>query len=95
MGYGGVLGGIGIGVGAVLGVGLALHVADIAIFLEQFFGARLFDTSVYYIGRLPSDLQWLDVIVTLSVAAVLTLVATLYPAYRAATLHPMEVLHDV
>ena len=95
MGYGGVLGGIGIGVGAILGVGLALHVADIAIFLEHFFGARLFDPSVYYIGRLPSELQWLDVVVTLSVAAFLTLVATLYPAYRAATLHPMQVLHDV
>jgi lipoprotein-releasing system permease protein len=95
IGYGAVLGGIGIAIGAVLGVGLALHVADIAIFLEQFFGARLFDPSVYYIGRLPSELQWLDVVVTLSVAAVLTLVATLYPAYRAATLHPMEVLHDV
>ena len=79
MGYGGVLGGIGIGVGAILGVGLALHVADIAIFLEHFFGARLFDPSVYYIGRLPSELQWLDVVVTLSVAAFLTLVATLYP----------------
>ena len=91
-----MLGGIGIGVGAILGVGLALHVADIAIFLEHFFRRSIYSIpSVYYIGRLPSELQWLDVVVTLSVAVFLTLVATLYPAYRAATLHPMEVLHDV
>ncbi|MEL0087436.1 MAG: FtsX-like permease family protein, partial [Halieaceae bacterium] len=94
LGYGLVLGGIGIAIGTGLGVLLAFNISEIAIILEQLSGSRLFDPSVYYIGRLPSELQWLDVTLTVLVALALTLLATLYPALRAASIRPIEVLQD-
>ena len=94
LGYGLVLGGIGIAIGTGLGVLLAFNISEIAIILEQLSGSRLFDPSVYYIGRLPSELQWLDVTFTVLVALALTLLATFYPALRAASIRPIEVLQD-
>ncbi|NBT30881.1 MAG: FtsX-like permease family protein, partial [Rhodobacteraceae bacterium] len=61
LGYGLVLGGIGIAIGTGVGVLLAFNISEFAIIFEQLSGNRLFDPSVYYIGRLPSELQWLDV----------------------------------
>ena len=48
--------------------------------------------DVYYISEVPSDLHWHDVFVMTSVAMVLSLLATLYPAWRAARTHPAEAL---
>ena len=95
LGYGLVLGGIGIAAGTGVGVLLATNISEIALVLEQLSGSRLFDPSIYYIGRLPSELQWLDVIFTSLVALLLTLAATVYPALRAASIRPIEVLQDV
>ena len=95
LGYGLLLGGIGIAAGAGVGVLLATNISEIALALEQLSGSRLFDPSIYYIGRLPSELQWLDVIFTILVALLLTLAATVYPALRAASIRPIEVLQDV
>ena len=95
LGYGLLLGGIGIAAGAGVGVLLATNISEIALVLEQLSGSRLFDPSIYYIGRLPSELHWLDVIFTILVALLLTLVATVYPALRAASIRPIEVLQDV
>ena len=95
LGYGLLLGGIGIAAGAGVGVLLATNISEIALALEQLSGSRLFDPSIYYIGRLPSELQWPDVIFTILVALLLTLVATVYPALRAASIRPIEVLQDV
>lgn len=95
LGYGLLLGGIGIAAGAGVGVLLATNISEIALALEQLSGSRLFDPSIYYIGRLPSELQWLDVIFTIVVALLLTLAATVYPALRAASIRPIEVLQDV
>ena len=95
LGYGLLLGGIGIAAGTGVGVLLATNISEIALVLEQLSGSRLFDPSIYYIGRLPSELQWLDVIFTILVALLLTLAATVYPALRAASIRPIEVLQDV
>ena len=73
---------------------LSLSVAELSMWLERTLGWVLFDPSVYYIGRLPSELQWLDVTLTVLVALALTLLATLYPALRAASIRPIEVLQD-
>ena len=52
----------------------------------------LFDPSVYFITRLPSVLHWQDVAWTSGIALLLSLLATLYPAWRAANIQPAEVL---
>lgn len=86
------LGGFGIVLGALLGVFLSLNVADIVLFFERLSGARLFDPSVYFIARLPADLQRSDVLFVVVAAVLLSVAAAVYPAWRASRIAPAEVL---
>jgi lipoprotein-releasing system permease protein len=83
---------VGISVGCLVGVLLALNISDITVFLENLFGVRLFDPSIYFISELPSVLQWTDVLAVVLASLLLSLLATLYPARRAASIPPAEVL---
>jgi lipoprotein-releasing system permease protein len=83
---------VGISTGAVTGVLLATHIAGITAFMENLFGVKLFDPSVYFISELPADLQWSDVSGVVLASLLLSLLATLYPAWRAAGIAPAEVL---
>lgn len=83
---------LGIGVGALLGVLLALNVSELAALLESLTGRYLFDPNVYFISTLPSELYAVDVLVVVLAALLLSLLATLYPAWRAAAIAPAEVL---
>jgi lipoprotein-releasing system permease protein len=74
------------------GVSLALNVETIVPAIESFFNVQFLSKEVYYISEVPSDLHWHDVLVMTSVAMVLSLLATLYPAWRAARTHPAEAL---
>ncbi|HEY7378206.1 MAG TPA: lipoprotein-releasing ABC transporter permease subunit [Steroidobacteraceae bacterium] len=87
-----VIGWVGTALGLLLGVLLALNVGTIAPWLEHTFGFHIMDPDVYYITQIPSDLQATDVVVIGSVALVLTVLATLYPARRAAQTEPAEAL---
>ena len=90
--HGLVLAAVGISLGALIGVLLALNIADLTAFVERSLGMKLFDPSVYFISELPSDLQWPDVALVVGASLVLSLIATLYPAWRAASIAPAEVL---
>jgi len=83
---------VGIGAGCIAGVLLATHISDITVFFESMLGVKLFDPSVYFISELPSDLQWGDVVAVVGASLSLSLLATLYPAWRAASIAPAEVL---
>ena len=83
---------VGISGGALLGVLLATYIAPITAFGEQVLGVKLFDPSVYFISELPARLQWSDVSAVVLAALSLSLLATLYPAWRAARVAPAEVL---
>jgi len=48
--------------------------------------------DVYYISDLPSDLVWSDVITIVSVSFILSLLATIYPSYKASRINPAEAL---
>ncbi len=87
-----VIGWIGALAGIALGVLLALNAGDIVHALEGWFGFELFDPAVYYISRIPSELRASDVVLVSATAFVLTLLATLYPARRAAATEPAEAL---
>ncbi len=60
--------------------------------VETTFGYDFLDASVYYISELPSDLHWEDVGLISISAFVMTILATLYPAWRAARTQPAEAL---
>jgi lipoprotein-releasing system permease protein len=89
---GAVIGLFGTLLGVLGGVTLALNVETIVPAIESFFHVQFLSKDVYYISEVPSDLQWHDVFVMTSVAMVLSLLATLYPAWRAARTHPAEAL---
>lgn len=90
---GSVVGFIGTLFGIILGIPLALTITDILAWLESTFGFHLFNPSAYFISDLPSELLWSDVITVGLMSFTLSLVATLYPAYRASRIVPAEVLN--
>jgi len=87
-----VIGMIGTLLGLAGGISLALNVETIVPAIEQAFGVEFLPSDVYYISELPSDLHWSDVIGIGATAFVLTVLATLYPAWRAARTQPAEAL---
>jgi lipoprotein-releasing system permease protein len=89
---GALIGLIGLGVGIVGGVALALNIETVVPFIERVFGIQFLAKDVYYITDLPSDLQWGDVGIITVVSFLLTLVATLYPSWRASRVNPAEAL---
>ncbi len=83
---------VGISAGACLGVLLALNIAAITTRLEDLLGVRIFDPAVYFISELPARMLWSDVRAVVIASLLLSLMATLYPAWRAARIAPAEVL---
>lgn len=78
--------------GIVTGVILALKLTDLIKTAEEFFNVKLLSDGVYFIDFLPSELHWADVIWVLVATIILSLIASLYPAARAAKLEPARVL---
>lgn len=89
---GAIIGWAGVAIGVVLGVVLALNVPTIVPVLEQFFGFQIMPGDVYYVTNIPSELETQDVLVIAISAFVLTSLATLYPARRAALVNPAAAL---
>lgn len=89
---GAVIGIFGTLLGTAGGIALALNVENIVPAIESLLGQEFLAADVYYISDLPSDLQWSDVIRISSVAMVLSLLATIYPAWRASRTEPAEAL---
>ena len=89
---GGVTGVLGVVCGVVAGCLLAPNIGSLVAFLESLVGGQVFDPELYFITVLPSHLQWLDVIAVGSLGVILSVLATLYPAWRAGKVPPAEAL---
>lgn len=85
---GAVIGWAGVFFGVIFGVIVAINVPFIVPILEQALGFQIMPGDVYYVSRIPSELNWTHVIVIAVAAFVLTSLATLYPARRAALVNP-------
>lgn len=83
---------VGISLGLLLGITLASYIAPLTLFLEGILGVKLFDPAVYFISELPSRLEMQDVLTVALASLLLSLLATLYPAWRASQVAPAEVL---
>lgn len=79
-------------IGIVLGIILALNLTTFIQGIEWIIGKKLLSGDVYFVDFLPSELHWLDVLMVLIAALALSLIASLYPASRAAKLQPAQVL---
>lgn len=89
---GGVVGLVGTLLGVFAGIELAWHVTEIVNWIEKVFHVQFLSSSVYFVDYLPSELLWGDVWRISVTALVLSLLATLYPAWRAARTEPVEAL---
>ncbi|MFM8340715.1 MAG: lipoprotein-releasing ABC transporter permease subunit [Methylomonas sp.] len=89
---GGIIGLVGTVIGTIGGIALALNVETIVPAIEKAFGTQFLAADVYYISEVPSKLIWADVFWIAAMALILSLLATLYPAWQASRINPAEVL---
>ena len=89
---GALIGVTGLILGVTGGVLLAVNIDVVVPAIERLFGMQFLAKDVYYISELPSKLNVIDVIYVSGVSFFLTLVATLYPSYRASKTNPAEAL---
>jgi lipoprotein-releasing system permease protein len=89
---GSIIGVVGTLLGAIGGVLLAHNVEAIVHFLEGLFSIRFLAADVYYISDLPSRIEWMDVTAITFASLLMSFLATLYPAWRAAQTQPAEAL---
>jgi lipoprotein-releasing system permease protein len=87
-----LIGLIGMSLGVLGGVLLALNISTIVPFIEHLFGVQFLSKEFYYISELPSDLQKADVFVVAGMSFLISLFATLYPSWRASKVQPAEAL---
>ncbi len=87
-----LIGLIGTLLGMAGGVALANNVETLVPAIEQFFDTKFLSPDIYYISDVPSDMRWSDIGLITSVAFVMSIVATIYPAWRASRTQPAEAL---
>ena len=89
---GALIGILGTLLGLLGGVLLAYNVGDVIAFIEHVLNTQFLSQEVYYISKIPSDPQLADIVTVAAVSLILTLLATLYPSYRASKVNPAEAL---
>ncbi|MBP6330430.1 MAG: lipoprotein-releasing ABC transporter permease subunit, partial [Dokdonella sp.] len=87
-----LVGTLGIALGVLFGVLLAANLPEIVRWIEQAFGVSFLSADVYYISEVPSQLEWSDVSWITLTAFLFCIIATLYPAWRAARIEPAAAL---
>jgi lipoprotein-releasing system permease protein len=87
-----VVGGLGIVVGCLLAAVFINYLDAIKSGIEALFGLNLWDPSVRFITEMKAEVDWLEAVLTVVLAVILSLLATIIPARRAASLDPVDVL---
>jgi lipoprotein-releasing system permease protein len=79
-------------IGFALGTVFCAYIENIREFLQNITGTTLFDPTVYYLEQLPAKLDWHQVTEVIIMSCALSLIATIYPSWRAAKIDPIEAL---
>jgi len=82
----------GIAIGIAIGIPIAVYTGDIVSWLESVLGMHVFNPEVYFLSRIPSVLEWRDIMVIALSGLILSTLATIYPSIRASKVHPAEAL---
>ena len=89
---GAFIGVVGTALGTALGLLFCHNIENIRQFLQRITGRDLFSAEIYFLSQLPAKVDWFEVTMVVSIALLLSFLATLYPAYRAAKFDPVEAL---
>jgi lipoprotein-releasing system permease protein len=89
---GGIIGVVGTALGTILGLSMAFNLDKIVAFLENRFDFKILSPDIYYIEKFPSQVNPMDVGLIIMTAILISLLATLYPSWRASKLDPAEAL---
>ena len=89
---GAMIGLVGTAVGTILGLLFCWNIETIRRWLESLSGAELFSAEIYFLTKLPAKVDSVEVLMVIAMAISLSLLASLYPAWRAAGIAPAEVL---
>jgi len=87
-----IIGLVGTLLGSIGGILLALNLNTVVPFIEHLFHVQFLAKDVYYISELPSDLHYHEVALIAGMSFLISLLATLYPSYRASQTQPAEAL---
>lgn len=89
---GAILGATGTMAGVALGIAICLHIERLRQFLSWVTGTALFNPELYFLSELPARLELSETLSVAMMALILSFLATLYPAWRAASLDPIDAL---
>lgn len=89
---GAYIGILGTMIGTGLGILFCENIETIRRFLEKLSGRDLFSAEIYFLSKLPAEINWTEVISVAVIALLLSLLATIYPAYKASKYDPVEAL---
>ncbi|MAD91448.1 MAG: lipoprotein-releasing system transmembrane subunit LolC [Gammaproteobacteria bacterium] len=89
-----LIGWVGVILGVILGTTIAINIPTIVPALEQFLNFQIMPGDVYYITEIPSNIEIYDILLISVLSFLLTSIATLYPARKAALVNPASVLRD-
>lgn len=87
-----LIGVIGTFLGLILGLGVSYNIENIRLFLESISETKIFDPAIYFLYSLPSVVRTFDVVIVGLLSLVLSLLATIYPSFKAAQLNPIEAM---
>ena len=89
---GSIVGISGIIVGNVIGLFLAINAENIFPWLEKTFNFNIMPSDVFYISVLPSEVRFFDIVSISVISILISIISTIYPSYRAASILPIESL---
>ena len=89
---GSIIGILGTIIGAIFGIILSINIETIRNFISTLFGKELFSPQIYFLSTLPSNVNFNEVLVVMGLSISLTLLASIFPAWKASKISPAEAL---